>query len=142
MRLALVLGGLSAALPLPPSAFFSPSSCAFSCPVAKESCNARRASAITNPPPKDRFMRGVIYESKDFDQPLPYRARTTGSVQPVRRVEWTDRRRLFHCHTGNRPRFPARSNSEGFRAIPRALFSGIISPHSNWRQRKEQQWLR
>src|SRR5215813_11336016 len=71
MRLALVLGGLSAALPLPFSAFFSPSSCAFSCPVTKESCNARRASAITNPPPNDRFMRCVIYESKDFDQRQP-----------------------------------------------------------------------
>src|SRR5437870_8201878 len=67
MRLALVPGELSSALPLPSVALFSVS-CAISCIMGKKSCNAKRASPITNSRLNGRSMRCVIYESNDFDQ--------------------------------------------------------------------------
>src|SRR2546428_7773743 len=70
MRLALVLGELSSALPLPSVALF-PVSCALSCIMGKKSCNAKRASPITNSRLNGRSMRCVIYESNDFDQRQP-----------------------------------------------------------------------
>src|SRR2546425_10190634 len=70
MRLALVLGELSSALPLPSVGFFS-LSCALSCITGNKNCNAKRASAITNPRLNDRSMRCLIYESNDFDQRQP-----------------------------------------------------------------------
>ena len=70
MRLDLALGELSSALPLPSVALF-PVSCAISCIMGKKSCNAKRASPITNSRLNGRSMRCVIYESNDFDQRQP-----------------------------------------------------------------------
>src|SRR5207249_375103 len=74
MRLVLALGELSSALPLPSVGFFS-LSCALSCITGNKNCNAKRASAITNPRLNDRSMRCLIYESNDFDQRQPEPAR-------------------------------------------------------------------